>query len=41
MMNLRIVIKINRKFLGIEMDENYFNIGVKRMSDAIQINNSV
>ena len=25
----------NRKFIGIEMDENYFNIGVKRMSDAL------
>ena len=25
----------NRKFLGIEMDEKYFDIGVKRMSDAI------
>ena len=28
-------INTNRKFLGIEMDENYFNIGVNRMSDAI------
>ena len=27
-------INTNRKFLGIEMDENYFNIGVKRMSDT-------
>ena len=26
-------INTNRKFLGIEMDENYFNIGVNRMSD--------
>lgn len=26
-------INTNRKFLGIEMDEGYFNIGVKRMSD--------
>ena len=25
----------NRKFLGIEMEEKYFEIGVKRMSDAI------
>ena len=25
----------NRKFLGVEMNENYFNIGVKRMSDAL------
>lgn len=23
----------NRKFIGIELDENYFNIGVKRMSE--------
>lgn len=23
----------NRKFLGVEMDENYFNIGVKRIED--------
>lgn len=27
-------INTNRKFLGVEMDENYFNIGVKRMSDT-------
>lgn len=26
-------INTNRKFLGIEMNENYFNIGVNRMSD--------
>ena len=25
----------NRKFIGIEMDEKYFDIGVNRMSDAI------
>lgn len=27
----------NRKFLGIEMDDKYFNIGVNRMSDAIRM----
>lgn len=26
-------INTNRGFIGIEMDENYFNIGVSRMSD--------
>ena len=25
----------NRKFIGVEMNEEYFNIGVKRMSDVI------
>ena len=25
----------NRKFIGVEMEEKYFDIGVKRMSDAI------
>lgn len=25
----------NRKFIGVEMDENYFNIGVKRISEVI------
>lgn len=28
-------VNTNRGFIGIEMDENYFNIGVKRMSDVI------
>ena len=28
-------INTNRKFLGIEMDENYFNIGVNRMSETV------
>ena len=25
----------NRKFLGIEMEEKYFDIGVKRMQESI------
>lgn len=29
-------INTNRKFLGIEMNEEYFNIGVNRMSDVIK-----
>ena len=32
-------INTNRKFLGIEMNEEYFNIGVNRMSDAIRMVN--
>lgn len=34
-------INSNRKFLGIEMNEEYFNIGVNRMSDVIRILNKV
>ena len=30
-------VNTNRKFIGIEMNEEYFNIGVKRMSDVIRI----
>ena len=25
---------LNRKFIGIELDENYFNIAKKRIEDA-------
>ena len=27
----------NRKFIGIELDENYFNISKKRLEEAEQI----
>ena len=33
-------VNTNRNFLGIEMDENYFNIAKNRIEDAKQINTS-
>lgn len=33
-------INTNRKFIGIELDENYFNVGVNRIEDHIRYINS-
>ena len=32
-------VKINRNFIGIEKDENYFNIGVNRIKETIKCQN--
>lgn len=32
-------IKLNRNFIGIEKDDSYFNIGVKRVKDYLKDNN--
>jgi len=31
-------VNTNRNFIGIEMDENYFNVAKNRIEDAQQIN---
>ena len=33
-------INTNRKFLGIELDENYFNIAKNRIKEAIENKNN-
>ena len=31
-------VNTNRNFIGIEMDDNYFNIATKRIEEAQQLN---
>ena len=31
-------VNTNRNFIGIEMDENYFNIATKRIEEAQELN---